>query len=237
MGNRNRNKPAESRDFYQVLKQSVPDQTKVITNRPDGQTVAATIPVKVRKAVVAWGFPLDEVLFSKWFVNYLSLPVMPWDVNLTAQSTYLPDARNIIHRNFLNGCGAEWLVMLDSDVLPPPDFLEKLLAHHLPMVGGWYRKKGHGNPPVVYDYQGLGEDDKMQWRARQAPGTGLEQVDGAGAGCWLMRRDVAQAIGEEPYDLIHGGEDLSLCLKVRAAGFPIYIDWNIACAHAGVMYV
>lgn len=233
-----RNRHGKSgRGFYDVLNESVPHETKVITNRPDGETTAATIPIKIRKTVVAWGFPLDEVLYSKWFVNYLSLPVMPWDVQLTAQSTYLPDARNIIHRNFVSGCSAEWLLMLDSDVLPPPHFLETLLSHKLPMVGGWYRKKGHGNPPVVYDYEGMSDKGKMQWRERKEPGTGLEKVDGAGAGCWLMNRAVAKAIGEEPYDLIRGGEDLALCLKVTEAGFPIHIDWNIACAHAGVMYV
>lgn len=227
----------EKPDFFEVLKNRVPETRKVITNRASGESVCATIPIKIRTMVVAWGFPLDEVVFSKFFVNYLGLPVMPWDVNLTAQGTYLPDARNIIHENFVKNCDAEWLVMLDSDVLPPPNFLDKLLAYKKPLVGGWYRKKGGINNPVVYDYKGLDADGKMAWLARAEPGTGLEQVDGAGAGVWLMHRTVAEAIGERPYDMTRGGEDLELCLKVTAAGFPIFIDWSINCAHCGVMYV
>jgi hypothetical protein len=77
----------------------------------------------------------------------------------------------------------------------------------------------------------------MVWTARKEPGKGLEKVDGAGAGCWLMHRKVAEAIGAEPYDMLRGGEDLDLCLKVTQAGFDIHSDWDIACAHAGVMYV
>jgi len=61
-------------------------------------------------------------------------------------------------------------------------------------------------------------------------------VDAAGAGCWLMHRDVAKAIGHSPYDMQTGGEDLSLCLKVHEAGFDTWIDWDIACAHAGVAF-
>ena len=230
-------RPEKKLDFFEVLKERTPQTRKIVTNRPNGQDVAAELPVKIRTMVVAWGLPLDELMFSKWFVNYLSLPIMPWDVNLIAQSTYLPDARNIIHRNFLEGCTADWLVMLDSDVMPPPSFLDRLLSYKLPMVGGWYRRKGGNNEPVVYDYHGQGDNGKMIWTARKEPGKGLEKVDGAGAGCWLMHRQVAQAIGSEPYDMLRGGEDLDLCLKVTQAGFDIHIDWDIACAHAGVMFV
>lgn len=234
-----RHKPPTQKkiDFFEVLKERTPQARRIVTNRPNGQAVAAEIPLKIRTMPVAWGLPLDELMFSKWFVNFLSLPMMPWDINLIAQSTYLPDARNIIHRNFLEGCDAQWLVMLDSDVMPPPNFLEKLLSYKLPMVGGWYRRKGAENDPVVYDFQGMGENGRMVWTARKEPGKGLEKVDGAGAGCWLMHRKVAEAIGTEPYDMLRGGEDLDLCLKVTQAGFDIHIDWDIACAHAGVMYV
>jgi len=193
--------------------------------------------IKIRSTPVAWAIPFDEVTYSKFIVNLLNLRMMPWDDILTSQSTYLPDARNINHRNFVQNSSSPWLVMLDSDVLPPPDFLERLLAHKKKMVGGWYRKKGEPYGPVVYDRQGFDDEGIPAYVQREKPGEGLECVDGAGAGCWLMHRAVAEAIGIKPYNMNEGGEDLTLCRKVQEAGYKIYIDWSIACAHTGVAIV
>ena len=129
---------------------------------------------------------------------------------------------------------------LESDVSPAPGIVDRLLAHtknpDVLMVGGWYRKKGEPYHPVVYQELGVDENDYFGYRIYEEDdiGEGLEQVDAAGAGCWLMHRSVAEAIGPRPYDMQHGGEDLKLCRAVRDAGFKIWIDWSIACAHVGV---
>jgi len=220
-------------DAYEQIANLAPKEREHRT----GPNEVQKVQVKLRRFAISWAFPLDEILFSKFFVNFLALPVMPWDHILTAQSTYLPDARNTLHSNFLQA-GSKWLVMLDSDVLPPPNFLDRLLSHKLPMVGGWYRKKKAPFHPIVYDRSAeFDEHGSYKFTPRIHPGKGLEKVDAAGAGCWLMSREVAVAIGEQPYDMLKGGEDLALCEKVRAAGFDIYIDWDVACAHAGVSYV
>lgn len=218
------------------LEKRIPDTRKLFVQH--GQNVeAATQQVKLRITPVAWGVPMDEVCFSLWMINFVRLPVMPWDVMINTVSTYLPDARNGVHQRFLEDTDVKWLFMLDSDVLPPPSALDKLIAHNLPIVGGWYRVKGGKSNPVVYDYLGPGDDGKEHWKQRQGPGEGLEQVDGAGAGCWLMTRETAKALGPKPYSLVRGGEDLELCLKLKELGIPVHIDWSIACAHAGVAMV
>ena len=193
------------------------------------------VPVRLRTESIYWAFPMDELMFSSWFLNFINLDFMPWDSFGVQLNTYLPDARNYLHEKFLKS-GLEYMVMLDSDVLPPPDFIQRLMGHNKPMVGGWYRKKGGNSEPVVYDYV---QNDKgiHWWSIRKEPGQGLEQVDGAGAGCWLMKREVAEALGPKPYEMEHGGEDLDLCFKTTKAGFPIFIDWSIACAHAGVAVI
>lgn len=224
-------------EFKKVIEERAPKKRVDYHLDSSHETLERQEIVMIRYKPIAWGFPLDEVIFSRWFVNMLRLPIMPWDSMLTAQSTYLPDARNIIHENYLR-TGCEYLMMLDSDVMPPPGSLDKLLKHKLPLVGGWYRKKGDPYPPVVYDYRYYDkEKGTHEYKIREEPGKGLEEVDAAGAGCWLMHRDVAVAIGVEPYSMIEGGEDLQLCRAVRNAGFKIYIDWDIACAHTGVAIV
>lgn len=166
---------------------------------------------------------------------------MPWDDLLTVGSTYLPEARNMIHAEFVNNSKCLYLFMLDSDVIAPPGIIDALLNHmkrrkDVRIVGGWYKIKDEPYNPVVYHDDGFDDRGIAMYRqyGQNEVGKGLTKVDAAGAGCWLMHRRVAEAIGEEPYDMAEGGEDLLLCRKVRDAGFSLWIDWKLACAHAGV---
>lgn len=223
--------------MMEALKGKLPETRVTIESDPNrGHEIHERGSVKLRFKPVALAVPTDEVLYARFFTNWLRLRFMPWDDYYTIGSTYLPDARNTLHQFFVEQSQCEHLVMLDSDVLPPPDFLERLLAHRKPLVGGWYRKKDEAGTPCVYDYELKDESGVYWWRARAKPGDGLEQVDGAGAGCWLMHRTVAEALGPKPYDMNQGGEDLTLCKRVTDLGFPIFIDWTVACAHAGVAY-
>ena len=196
----------------------------------------------VRVTPVCWGIPFDEVVFSKWVRHMLAHNrLMPWDDIIVSGSTYLPEARNKIHEDFLEMSHDDYLFMLDSDVLAPPNALHKLLKHmqrreDIRIIGGWYRKKDGAQNPVVYHDDFIDDDGIWQYRkyGNNEVGKGLEKVDAAGAGCWLMHRSVAEAIGKRPYNMNEGGEDLLLCRKVKEAGFDLWIDWSIACAHAGV---
>jgi len=196
----------------------------------------------VRVTPIAWGIPWDEMCFSKWAKHMMaSVPMMPWDDRIFSGSTYLPEARNKIHDMYLEDSKDEFLYMNDSDVIPPPGVIEKLLGHmqrrkDVRIVGGWYRFKDDPYLPVVYHDDEPDDRGVMQYRqyGNNEIGKGLEKVDAAGAGCWMMHRSVAEAIGKSPYDLNEGGEDLLLCRKVREAGFDLFIDWDLACAHAGV---
>ncbi len=196
--------------------------------------------VMIRTTPVCWGIPFDEISYSQWVQSmFIHNRMMPWDDFMTTTSTYLPSARNDIHEDYVTLTGDDWLMMLDSDVNPPPGIVDKLLEHtknpEVLMVGGWYRKKFEPYSPVVYQNLGL-RHEKFEYRIYEEDdiGTGLEQVDAAGAGVWLMHRSVAEAIGKRPYDMEHGGEDLKLCRAVTEAGYKIWIDWDLACAHFGV---
>ena len=193
---------------------------------------------RIRPIPICWGVPMDELMFSKWFVNYLRLSPMPWDSYATTESTYLPSARNDIHNVFLNDTDAPFLMMLDSDVLPPPNIIDMLMAHKKHIVGGWYKNKSlrKGPHPIVYDFYSESEES-IQWVNRAEPGVGLEKVDGMGAGCWLMSRELAEALGESPYDMERGTEDLVLCKRILDLGYEMWVDWDIPCAHMGVSWV
>lgn len=195
----------------------------------------------IRPTPICWGIPMDENLYAKFFtIFFRNGRLMPWDTLATTESTYLPDARNQIHNMFLE-TDFPYLMMLDSDVLMPPATVEKLMAHDKPIVGGWYknknRLKAYTPHPIVYDYLSTSENGNVNWRHRENPGTGLEQVGGMGAGCWLMTKDTAEKLGESPYDMAGGTEDLKLSKKLMDLGIPLFVDWDIPCAHVGIAWI
>jgi hypothetical protein len=204
--------------------------------------------MKLRTTPVTWGIPMDELMYSKFFNNFMHLNMMPWDSVITTESTYLPDARNYIHQVYLEKFKTAHLFMLDSDVLPPPDIVTNLIQHKKPIIGGWYRKKemfaiknenGEVNyiaRPVVYDWSEE-RDGKYWFHNRMEEGKGVEQIGGIGMGCILMSHELAEKLGPRPYDMNAGGEDLVLCKKIMDLNVPIYVDWSQACAHVGVNYV
>jgi hypothetical protein len=214
---------------------SVYSPTEATETRPS--IVLRTVPITI-------GIPMDEVMFSRFFIHFIALDIMPWDATICLQDTYLSEARNKIHNRFLSEKNYDYLLMLDSDVMPPPTLIETLMKHDKPMVGGWYKKKEkipvkdetgaiirYLSRPVVYDYDGTG------FRQLQEPRTGLEKVGGAGAGCWLMRRDAAEALGQDPYGDSARGEDLRLCKSLLEKGIDMWVDWSLDCAHIGVFHV
>lgn len=195
-------------------------------------------PVQIRTTPVMWGIPCDELGFSKFWIRFTGMANrMPWDSVTAPESTYLKYARNQIHNDFLKS-NSTYLMTLDSDILFPPNLVETLMAHNLPIVGGWYRdKKKDDHHPVIYDFVEDGSDGVANFRHRNKPGTGLEKVDAMGAGCWLMNRETAEALGKDPYGSeVGGGEDFILCRKLMKLGIPLHVDWSINCAHLGVGY-
>jgi len=192
---------------------------------------------KFRTTPITWGIPCDELGFSKFWIRFTGMAgKMPFDTFIAPEGTYLEKARNEIHKTFLRKTDTKYLMMLDSDILFPAGLLEKLLAHRLPIVGGWYRdKNAEDHHPTVYDYV-TDEDGVAVFRHRKEPGDGLEKVDAMGAGCWLMTREVAEALGDEPYgkNIAGGGEDMKLCRLLMELNIPLHVDWSINCAHLGV---
>ena len=79
--------------------------------------------------------------------------------------------------------------------------------------------------------------DPNHFSAREKPGKGMEKVAGMGAGCWLMSRELAEALGNKPYSMEQGGEDLWISKKIMELGYEMWVDWDLACAHMGVSWV
>lgn len=140
--------------------------------------------------------------------------------------------RNLLVENFLM-TEYEWLLFIDSDIMPPFNVLEMTKNRRDICSGVYYQWKDDKLVPLVYKkesnhykiFYNIDENDVVE-------------VDGAGAGCLLINRRVFEAI-KKPYFIFEydkGGlctlsEDLYFCEKAKKAGFKIFVDRKMICDH------
>jgi len=228
-----------------LKKQGLADLNPVVHESEDGMTVRRKQAVVLRTTPITWGIPFDEVCFSKAWKSSLMLRPMPWDSMMFTEHTYLAKARETIHNQFIDEGVNDWLFMMDSDVACPPDYIVRLLAHHKAdpskkVLAGWYRVKSEPFYPVVYHYVGAKmnfKDIPIEWWKHyelDEMKPELIEVDGAGAGGWLIHREVLEKIGHDPFDMHAGGEDLQLCRLITKAGYKMFVDGSLKLAHIGV---
>ncbi len=228
-----------------VSKIRIPTERK-ITRREGQQQLTETVPLNIRTTPIVWGIPGDEIMFFRFFSNFVRMNFMPWDTFATTESTYLPSARNDIHNSFLD-THPDWkhLMMLDSDVLAAPWTVSQLLHHNLDCVGGWYHMKGPqvvdgvlSPVPAVYAEGHTIKDDAPYYNRFDTPGTGLQKIGAIGMGCVMMSRSLCEDIGRSPYHMGNGaGEDMNICQKITDKGYDIWVDWELRAAHVGVSWV
>jgi len=151
-------------------------------------------------------------------------------------------ARNIAAMKSLE-YGASHIFFIDSDVIPPPDAVMRLLAHKKPVISGVYcRRSPPEGVPVMMKPLG-------QW-VTQYPANAVIEVDVVGSGCLLIERSVLETLppqrpGKHWFDWrvdMQGvlpvgqclSEDFTFCMAVREKlGIPILVDTSIQCKHVG----
>lgn len=120
---------------------------------------------------------------------------------------------------------ADWLFMVDSDMVFPHDGLVRLMAHERAIVGGVYPRRGSGEILGLP----LGFDPRHDY-------TGVNEMEHLATGFILIRMDVFADLpkpwfrtgieGEETVT-----EDVQFCRDVRAAGWKVWADMDIPLGH------
>lgn len=205
------------------------------------------------------GIPVKGNVDWTWSVRLSELLRSAPPFAMSANSAVAVDwARNALVEEFLTKYpDCEWMFWLDSDVLPPPDAIAKLMAMNLPIVSGLYRARNvafsedsGGWPIVAGNFVRENHDGRDELRVKQigefTPGE-VVPVDATGMGCLLVHRRVFEAItppwffysiryehvkdtdAYERTDWV--GEDWYFFEKVKKAGFPVYLHTGVACGH------
>jgi GT2 family glycosyltransferase len=151
--------------------------------------------------------------------------------------------RNKVVKRFLEHTDADWLLFIDSDMVFPPDALERLLGladeSSARVLAGLCFSGGYGGDirPTLYN---VTEDEKhaqfiLDWEIDS-----VIQVDITGAAFLMIHANLLS----EMYEL-HGenwftemsrfdqvcGEDWSFCLRVKDMNEPLLVDTSIKVGH------
>jgi hypothetical protein len=147
----------------------------------------------------------------------------------------------MIVKKFLENKDYDYLMMIDSDIIPPDnyfnliDFEKDIISgvcyvyakkKVFPLVLQHSKKKNTGNKYRPYD-----SIDKKKWN-------GLMEVDGVGTGAIIISRNVLEAMPypfQNVYEKKYGekliGNDFNFCVKAKKLGFKMYCHTDYHCSH------
>lgn len=160
----------------------------------------------------------------------------------------LSGSRNTNAKTFIEHSEAEWFWSIDSDMKWQPNALEQLLAtahwKDRPIVGGWCyaeMQDGRIRPTIYRVHEGKIVNIEMP---RDFKYDQPVLCDATGAAFVLIHRTVFEKIAaahdsDNPHvwyqETTYGGqdigEDITFCLRARAAGFPVLVDARIQVGH------
>jgi hypothetical protein len=159
-------------------------------------------------------------------------------------SCLIYDARENIVKH-AKSIGADYLLFMDSDMVPPADMLQKMVFNlesnsDFDAVSGMAFKRTPPFQPCFYT--DVGYDTKALQPRLCSPiewpkNGGLMQIQGCGMACCMLKMDIFDRVGNGPYffPLPNLGEDLTFCLKMKSKGMKMYVDLSIDCGHVATM--
>lgn len=166
------------------------------------------------------------------------------------------DGRNFVARSVVESMpDTDWVLFIDSDMGFDPDTADRLIAAadpvERPIVGalcfvlrcqsvGPLHSFNYQVFPTMYRLAETGDEIGVApWV--NYPRDQLVEVDATGAGCLLVHRSVLEAIGGDWFEQItvtredgvkvKFGEDISFCLRAKAAGFRTFVDTRVKTSH------
>ncbi|MBQ1364431.1 MAG: glycosyltransferase [Clostridia bacterium] len=149
---------------------------------------------------------------------------------------------------------ADYVLMVDNDVVLPKDALIRLLEDAMEVCLGFYAHRGndnlyHGNTCLCrlkdrdgneyYHYPVESMYTAEELKAMAEAGETKFEIHGGGMGCALIRTEVFEKAPYPWFDWVNYGdanrgmlsEDLYFCALCRASGIKVYGDCRVACGH------
>ena len=138
---------------------------------------------------------------------------------------------------------ADYVLMVDNDVILQGDTLRNLLEQPVDVCLGFYAHRwgnvynGRTNVCRLGEYNYTDMYSVEELRQLRESGVYREQIHGGGLGCALIKTDVFNRIAFPYFKWTHYqdgnvlGEDLNFCERCKEQNIPIYVDTRVGCQH------
>lgn len=160
--------------------------------------------------------------------------------HMYSRSSYIDQNRDRIAARALKD-KADYVLMIDSDMVYSPDLVDRLIKHNKDVVGvvyknpSWNEKLGRVDKlkPMLFDYN----SKKQQFYAwEECKQKKLFRVDAVGTGIMLIKTDVFKKFPRPWFPFIEHrqlilGEDLGFCLNCMAHNIEVWVDPTMRIGH------
>lgn len=165
-------------------------------------------------------------------INSLGFSAVRDEVSHLPRGEQILSSRKFLQQFALEN-GFDYLFFLDSDVIAPPDVIERLLIHNKDIVTGVYLNKfvfgkKAGIAPVLYVDEKPGHARLVS--QNEVIDSRLMEIGAAGLGCCLISRKVLEKATMELNKEVTG-EDVSFFMSAKEHGFKAYADTSVKCRH------
>lgn len=140
-------------------------------------------------------------------------------------------------RNMMIEGEYDYLMFVESDLLPTPECISVLMSHGKGVTGALYYIGHKVKIPCVFflDWKNPVNLGSRLIHPTEVPAflnSGLREVHGLGLGCTLVRSDIIKRFPfwyDERFDNKHS--DVYFYLKLHNAGYKVYVDTNYIIKH------
>lgn len=154
---------------------------------------------------------------------------------VNVRSSLLPQSRETLVKGAIES-GCTHMLFLDSDMKFPKEVLRRLLARNHQVIGVNYVRKIIPSFPVAVNLDG-----SLCYSDPNSPE--VQEVHHTGFGCLLLDLSIFKDIPQPWFNItwddklqMYSGEDVYFFMKVREAGYPVYVDHVLSreIAHVGM---
>lgn len=159
-------------------------------------------------------------------------------INITyPHSKPIANNRNKIVQKFLAQKEYDYLMMIDDDIIPPPNIM-KLVDFDKDIIVPLMFVMQEGRVLPLYLKQA--KDGQLEFHREYLEKQGLIPVDATGTGCIVLSRKVLEAVKHpfrNEYDsdgIKKLGLDLNFCLRAKKLGFQSWVHLDYVADHHSV---
>jgi GT2 family glycosyltransferase len=173
----------------------------------------------------------DTTFFNK--LQKMGIPAMhmQW---LEKSRERICKGHNILREKTLNE-GYDYLFLVDADVIPPKDVIEKLLAHNKKIITGIYFNPMTCPDGIVREFPVVrlpNPKDKTKWIMTTLHGMAdLIKIAGAGTGCVLIHRSILEKYKFWFDATTKGADDIFFFKQMYDDDIDMFADTTIICKH------